>query len=88
MTELADRSALATNWSGNYTYTAERLHRPASLSELQEFVAGARRVRVLGSRHSFTGVADSVELVTLEDMTGRATTPADVVSTRDGGPSR
>ncbi|GAB3344580.1 D-arabinono-1,4-lactone oxidase [Modestobacter lapidis] len=79
MTDLAARSALATNWAGNYTYTAQRLHRPTSLAELQEVLAGALRVRVLGSRHSFTGVADSVELVSLEAMTGRATSPADVV---------
>ena len=79
MTDLAAPSALVTNWAGNYTYTAERLHRPASLAELQEVVATAPRVRVLGSRHSFTGVADSVELVSLEAMTGRATSPADVV---------
>jgi xylitol oxidase len=79
VTELAAPSGLETNWAGNYTYTAQRLHRPASLAQLQEVVAAARRVRVLGSRHSFTGVADSVELVTLEHMTGRATTPADVV---------
>ncbi len=79
MTELADALAPVTNWAGNYTYTARRLHRPRSLAELQEVVAGARRARVLGSRHSFTGVADAEELVTLEEMTGRATTPADVV---------
>ena len=44
-------------WAGTYTYRAERLHRPASMAELQELVATAPRVRVLGSRHSFTANA-------------------------------
>ena len=55
-----------TNWAGNHTYRAERLHRPTTLEQLQEVVATAPRIRVLGSRHSFTGIADSAELVSLE----------------------
>jgi xylitol oxidase len=58
-----------TNWAGNYTYWATRLHRPTSLEELQEIVTAGRRVKVLGSRHSFTGIGDSAELVSLEAMT-------------------
>ena len=61
-----------TNWSGTYAYKAERLHRPSSVHELQEIVAAAPRVRVLGSRHSFNDIADSGELVTLEGL------PADI----------
>ncbi len=80
MTELAVLpSAPGTNWAGNYRYRATRLHRPADLAELQELVATAPRVRVVGSRHSFTGIGDSAELVSLEALTGRATSPADVV---------
>ena len=56
------------NWAGNYEYRAERMHRPATIEELQEVIARAPRVRVLGSRHSFNDIADSLELVTLEDM--------------------
>jgi xylitol oxidase len=55
-----------TNWAGNYTYRAGRLHRPTSLEQVQDVVAAARRIRVLGSRHSFTGIADSAELLSLE----------------------
>lgn len=51
------------NWAGNYTYRASVIHRPSSLDELQEVVARAPRVRVLGSRHSFNDVADSEQLV-------------------------
>jgi alditol oxidase len=65
------------NWSGNYRYGATTLHRPASTAELQEVVAGATRVHALGSRHSFTGIADSTELVSLEAMTGTDLTLAD-----------
>ena len=67
------------NWAGNYTYRAERLHRPSTLEQVREIVAAASRVRVLGSRHSFTDMADSTELVTL------AALPADVVVDRAAG---
>jgi xylitol oxidase len=56
------------NWAGNYAYGAERLHRPETIEQVQEIVAGARGVRVLGSRHSFNDIADSSELMTLEAM--------------------
>jgi xylitol oxidase len=62
-----------TNWAGNYAYRAERLHRPATLAQVREIAASARRVRALGSRHSFSDVADSAELLTLEGL------PADLV---------
>ena len=67
------------NWAGNYEYGAERLHRPSTLEELREIVAAAPRVRTLGSRHSFSDIADSRELVTLEAL------PADVVVDRAAG---
>jgi xylitol oxidase len=56
------------NWAGTHTYRATRLHRPSTVEQLQEIVAGAPRVRVLGSRHSFTDVADSAELVSLDGL--------------------
>jgi xylitol oxidase len=40
------------------------------VEELQELVAAAERVRVLGSRHSFTGIADADELVSLQELPG------------------
>jgi xylitol oxidase len=64
-----DRSP-GRNWAGNYAYRAESLHRPATLEQLQETIAKAPAVRVLGSRHSFNDIADSSELVTLVDMPG------------------
>lgn len=55
-----------TNWAGNLTYAARDLLRPTGVAELQEVVADAaaagERVRALGSRHSFSTVADTAGL--------------------------
>jgi xylitol oxidase len=67
------------NWAGTYTYRAGRLHRPATVEEVREIVARAPRVRVLGTRHSFNGIADSWELVALGAL------PADAVVDRAAG---
>jgi alditol oxidase len=64
---IQDRSP-GRNWAGNYTYRAQKLHRPSRLEQVQEIIASAPSVRVLGSRHSFNGIADSSELVALEAM--------------------
>src|SRR3712207_9226923 len=56
------------NWAGNYTYGARKLHRPSRIEQVQEIVANAPCMRVLGSRHSFNDIADSSELITLEAM--------------------
>ena len=55
----ADPTTRRTNWAGNHTYAAERLHEPASLEELREVVRTTRPLRVLGSRHSFNDIADT-----------------------------
>jgi len=52
---------MRTNWAGNYSYHAPFLRRATTIAEAQEIVAAARKVRVLGSRHSFNGIADSEE---------------------------
>jgi alditol oxidase len=59
-----------TNWAANLTYRAAELHRPASLEQVQELVAGASRLRVLGSRHSFNDIADADELLVLGGLPG------------------
>ena len=64
---IRDRSA-GKNWAGNYTYRARKLHRPSTIEQVQEIIVNAPRVRILGSRHSFNDIADSSELVALEDM--------------------
>jgi alditol oxidase len=67
------------NWAGTHAYLAARIHRPSTLEQLQEIVAAAPRVRVLGSRHSFTDLADSAELVALDGL------PADIALDRAAG---
>jgi xylitol oxidase len=48
-----------TNWAGNVTFGAARRHRPTSVAELQELVAGHEHVRALGTGHSFNRIADT-----------------------------
>ena len=59
---------VGTNWARYHEYRASTLHRPSTVDELQEIVAATPKIRALGSRHSFTGLADSDELVTLEGL--------------------
>ena len=47
------------NWAGNLEYSSAEVHRPDSVSGLAEVVAGAGRVKALGSRHSFNRVGDT-----------------------------
>ena len=47
------------NWAGNLTYSAEAVLEPATVDELQGLVARLPRVRALGTRHSFTDIADT-----------------------------
>jgi xylitol oxidase len=67
------------NWAGNHVYRARGLHRPSNVEQVSEIMARAARVRVLGSRHSFTDIGDSEELVSLEGL------PAHVVVDRAAG---
>ncbi|WP_158642510.1 FAD-binding protein [Chitinophaga japonensis] len=57
------------NWAGNYTYSTNRLHHPASVAEVQQLVKDLRKVKVLGTRHCFNPIADSTEnLVSLQQL--------------------
>jgi alditol oxidase len=57
------------NWAGNHTYRARAVRRPRSVDELQDLVASNDRVRAIGTRHSFTDIADTDGiLVSLEDL--------------------
>jgi xylitol oxidase len=55
----------STNWAGNFEYRAGNLESPGSIEELQDVVSSARRIKALGSRHSFNDVADSDRQVSL-----------------------
>jgi len=60
---------VGVNWARNYEYGAVELVRPTDVNEVQEVVAAATRVRALGSRHSFTDIADSTgSLISLDRL--------------------
>lgn len=57
------------NWADNHTFAAARIHHPASVDEVRRLVARVPRIRALGARHSFNGVADSPgELIDLANI--------------------
>jgi xylitol oxidase len=62
-----------TNWSGNYTYSAKRLHLPKTVEEVQQIVKSSSKIKALGSRHSFDSIADTtgdqISLKQLHQMT-------------------
>jgi xylitol oxidase len=65
-------AARPTNWAGNITYSARELHRPRTVGQLQELVAGSDRVRAVGTGHSFSPVADTTgDLIGLDGLPAR-----------------
>ena len=50
---------MTKNWAGNITYSAARVVAPQTVEEAQHLVAAAARLRPLGTRHSFSRVADT-----------------------------
>ena len=68
-----NKEAPRTNWSGNYTYSTDRLYTPTSVDEVRKTVKSCSKLRALGTRHSFNSIADSTEaqisLKNLKQMT-------------------
>ncbi|TYC01689.1 FAD-binding protein [Micromonospora sp. WP24] len=57
------------NWAGNVRYSARRFHRPTDVDQLRRLVAGAERVRVVGTGHSFNRFGDTPgDLVSLAGL--------------------
>jgi xylitol oxidase len=52
-------TGVGTTWAGSHTYVAQDLRHPTSRDELSALVRTEPRLRALGSRHSFTDLADS-----------------------------
>ncbi|MFG2561315.1 FAD-binding protein [Streptomyces sp. NPDC048496] len=74
-TRESRRAATPTekNRAGNIAFGARRLHAPRSVAEIQEIVASGTTagttVRALGTRHSFSTVADTAgDLVSLAGL--------------------
>jgi xylitol oxidase len=76
-----------TNWSGDITYEAARLLAPRSVEEAQAMVREARRLRPLGSGHTFNRIADTDgDQMTLVDIPRRTDLDATAMTvTVDGG---
>jgi xylitol oxidase len=59
------------NWAGNYTFSAPKLERPATVEQLQELIARGGKLKAQGARHSFNDIADSPETVIALDRFDR-----------------
>jgi xylitol oxidase len=84
---VIDQLVTERNWAGNYSYQAPQIAHPASLAELQELVAGAAKIRALGSRHSFNEIADSPGTLAVLDRldTGISVDAGNMTVTVGGG---
>jgi xylitol oxidase len=82
-----DQLAMERNWAGNHSYRAPVIAHPAIVEELQELVAGAERIRALGSRHSFNDIADSSGTLAVLDRldSGISIDPGNMTVTVGGG---
>jgi xylitol oxidase len=57
------------NWARNFEYGAARLHTPDTVDEVQAIVQQSASVKALGTRHSFSDIADtSGDLVSTERL--------------------
>ena len=79
-----------TNWAGNLTYSADSVHHPASVVEVQELVARLPRVKALGTRHSFNTIADSPggALISLSELAPDVTIDANAMTVSVTGGTR
>jgi xylitol oxidase len=57
------------NWAGNYRYGTDKLYAAGSTEAVREHVKQHRKLKVLGTRHCFNGIADSTQnLISLRPM--------------------
>ena len=78
------------NWAGNLTYRAAAVHHPATVAQVQDLVARLPRVRALGTRHSFSAVADRPggDLVSLAALPSEITVDAAAMTVSVTGGTR
>lgn len=60
-TSAQQQPAPRENWAGNLTYSTDHLHTPQTVDEVRKVVNSCSKVRALGSRHSFSSIADSTQ---------------------------
>jgi len=84
-----DTTGAGWNWARTHRFTASRLERPTSIEQLQRAieaaVAGEKTIRCVGSRHSFTDIADAAVLLDLFHMPERFEVAADQASVTVNG---
>lgn len=69
VSEESDEVEKNLNWAGNYRYGASEFLVPDRMEQVQEMVARSSRIKVLGTRHSFNGIADTAGgLLSLEKL--------------------
>ena len=56
-----DQPGPRENWAGNLTYSTNHLYTPATIEEVRQVVKSCAKLRVLGTRHSFSTIADSTQ---------------------------
>jgi xylitol oxidase len=57
------------NWAANLSYQATAYHFPDSVEEVRRLVERADRIKALGTRHSFSQIADTTgEMIALEKL--------------------
>jgi alditol oxidase len=77
------------NWAGNVAFSAARIHRPSTRDELRQVVANARKVRVVGTGHSFNRIADTPhDLVSLVGLPAELDIDSDTSTVRVSGGQR
>jgi xylitol oxidase len=55
------------NWAGNYAYRAGQFHQPETVEQIQELVVHRKKLKALGTRHSFNDIADTLgDIISLE----------------------
>jgi xylitol oxidase len=64
---MTSSDSVGENWAGTFRYQAFEVISVHSNEELTELVRAARRIRALGSRHSFNDIADSPGLLVQMD---------------------
>src|SRR5450432_335031 len=63
-------TSILKNWAGNFEYSAVNVHHPQTVEQIQALVVHCKKLRVLGTRHSFNTIADSTEnLLSLDQFT-------------------
>ena len=57
------------NWARSFNYSAAKFHVPISLDQVRDIVKQSKQVKILGSRHSFSKIADTQgDLISLENF--------------------